>query len=62
MDRIIEERTVDAYQVTIIEELMDEGTGYAVVVDEVRINEDEPLDHLPSDEEIAELLRRQDFR
>lgn len=62
MDRIIEEHTIDSHQVTIIEEIMDEGVGYGVVVDEVKISEDEPLDHLPSEEEIRGLLRTHVFR
>jgi len=56
MNRIIEERWIGTHQVAIVEELMDEGVGYALMVGQVLLAEDEPLDHLPSDEEIREIL------
>lgn len=61
MDRIIEERRVSDHQVTIIEELMDEGAGYVVMIDGVLIAENEPLDHLPDDEEIRDILSTHGF-
>lgn len=62
MDRIIEERQVGKHQVAIIEQLMDEGVGYVLVVDGVLAAENEPLDHMPSDEEIRDILRAHGFR
>lgn len=61
MDRIIEEHRVFNHQITIIEELMDEGVGYALMVDGTRIAENEPLDHLPADDEIRNILRTHGF-
>lgn len=61
MDRIIEEREVDTHQVAIIEVLMDEGTGYVLAVDGVLAAENEPLDHMPTDEEIHDMLRAHRF-
>ena len=61
MDRIIEERQISQHQVTIIEELMHEGVGYALIIDGVRIAENEPLDHLPADDEIRDILRTHGF-
>lgn len=62
MDRIIEERRVGTHHVAIIEELMDEGTGYLLSVDGVLAAENEPLDHKPTDEEIRDILRAHGFR
>lgn len=61
MDRIIEERRVSHHQVTIIEELMDEGVGYALTVDGVLVAENEPLDHMPSDDELRDILSTHGF-
>lgn len=61
MDRIIEERQISQHQVTIIEELMHEGVGYALIIDGVRIAENEPLDHMPADDEIRDILRTHGF-
>ncbi|GAB2731245.1 hypothetical protein [Nocardioides pakistanensis] len=62
MDRIIEERRIDTHHVAIIEELMDEGTGYVLSVDGFLAAENEPLDHMPSDAEIRAILRAHGFR
>jgi len=62
MGRVIEERQVGTHQVAIIEELMDEGAGYVLLVDGVLAAEDEPLDRMPSDEEIHDILRAHGFR
>lgn len=61
MDRIIEERQISQHQVTIVEELMDEGVGYALLVDGVRIAENEPLDHMPAEDEIRDILSTHGF-
>ncbi|NLI84862.1 MAG: hypothetical protein GX440_05585 [Propionibacterium sp.] len=61
MDRIIEERQVSHHQVAIIEELMDEGVGYALMVDGVRIAENEPLDNRPTNDEILDILSTHGF-
>ena len=62
MDRIIEERRIGTHDVAIIEELMDDGTGYVLSVDGVLAAENEPLDHMPGDEEILDILRAHGFR
>lgn len=62
MDRIIEERRIGRHQVAIIEELLDEGTVYILSVDGVIAADSEPLDHMPSDAEIDDILRAHGFR
>jgi len=62
MGRIIEERQVGTHQVAIIEELMDEGVGYMLMVDGVLAADHEPLDQMPSDEQIRDILRAHGFR
>lgn len=62
MGRIIEERQVGTHRVAIIEELMDEGIGYVLLVDGVLAADNEPLGQMPSDEEIREILRAHGFR
>jgi len=62
MDRIIEEREVAQHQITIIEELMDEGVGYTLMVDGVLVAENEPLNHMPADDEILKILSTHGFR
>jgi hypothetical protein len=62
MDRIIEERQIGTHHVAIIEELMDEGTGYVLVVDGVLAADNEPLEQMPTDEEIRDILRAHGFR
>lgn len=62
MDRIIEERQISRHHVTILEELMDEGIGYAILVDGVRIAENEPLGHLPAEDELRDILTTHGFR
>lgn len=62
MDRIIEERQVSQHKVAIIEEVMDEGVGYSIMIDGVLIVEAEPLDHMPADEEIADIMDTHGFR
>jgi len=46
----------------IIEELMDEGVGYMLMVDGVLAADHEPLDQMPSDEQIRDILRAHGFR
>ena len=60
--RVIEERQVGTHHVTIIEELMDEGTGYVLLVDGVLTADQEPLGTMPTDEEIRDILRAHGFR
>jgi len=50
------------HHVAIIEELMDEGTGYVLLVDGVLAADQEPLGTIPTDEEIREILRAHGFR
>jgi hypothetical protein len=62
MGRIIEERQVGTHQVAILEELMDEGVGYTLLVDGVLAAYHEPLEHMPSNDEIRDILRSHGFR
>lgn len=62
MDRIIEERQVGAHHITIVEELMDEGSGYVLLVDGVLAADTEPLTEVPTDDEIRDILRRHGLR
>lgn len=62
MGRIIEERQVGTHHVAIIEELMDEGIGYVLLVDGVLVAESEPLEQMPTEEEIRGILRGHGFR
>lgn len=57
VERIVQERRVDGHRVAIVETVADEGAGFVLVIDEVLVNEIEPLGHIPSDEEIREVLR-----
>ncbi|MDF2712170.1 MAG: hypothetical protein K0R62_7822 [Nonomuraea muscovyensis] len=57
MERIVEEREVDGHRVVIVEALTEEGSGYVVVVDDVLVNETEPLGRIPSDDDVRALVR-----
>jgi hypothetical protein len=62
VDRIIEERQVGTHQVAIVEELTDEGTAFLLLIDGVLAADHEPLEHMPTDEEIRDLLRAHGLR
>lgn len=57
MERIVEEREVDGHRVVIVEALMEEGSGYLMIVDDILANETEPLGRIPSDDDIRALMR-----
>lgn len=58
VERIVEEREVDGHPVAVVEDMTDEGSGFVVVVNEVVLNDGEPLGHIPSDEEVRGLMHR----
>ncbi|OIK25484.1 hypothetical protein [Streptomyces malaysiense] len=57
MEHLVEERHIDGHRVLIVEECQDEGTGFLLIIDGVLADEAEPLDRIPSDEEIRTLMR-----
>ncbi|MEU3098122.1 hypothetical protein ABZ690_25980 [Streptomyces sp. NPDC006967] len=56
---MVEERHIDGHRVVIVEDVQDEGTGFLLIIDDVLADEDEPLDRIPSDEEIRALMHVQ---
>ncbi|MEU3200977.1 hypothetical protein [Streptomyces sp. NPDC006996] len=59
MEHMVEERHIDGHRVVIVEDVQDEGTGFLLIIDDVLADEDEPLDRIPSDEEIRALMHVQ---
>lgn len=57
MEHMVEERHIDGHRIVIVEDVQDEGTGFLLIVDGVLADEAEPLDRIPSDEEIWTLIR-----
>ncbi|WP_374986741.1 hypothetical protein [Streptomyces fradiae] len=57
MDRVVQERLIDAHRVLIVEDAEDEGSGYLLLVDGVLVDGSEPLSRIPTDGEIRGLMR-----
>jgi hypothetical protein len=62
VERVVEERKVDGHRVVILEDVAEEGTGFFLIIDDVLADEVEPLGHVPSDQEIRAVMRRQGLR
>lgn len=57
-ERIMRTLDVDGHDVTIIEDLEEDGPVYLLALDDAVINADAPLPTIPSDHDIAEVVRR----
>lgn len=57
-ERVVRTLDVDGHEVSVVEDMEEEGAVYVIAIDEAVLNPEAPLAEMPTDEQVVTIARR----